>query len=285
MINNTLSAVPRKALTILASGLSSQNHLGALWVPSLIKLTPPKYRRELALRILAISPHYFYPDEYASDLGRSQTLEAEYQRNTLVRKQMAEQILKPHLDPEMTVMDFGCGPGWLAKEVATYCHSVVAVDISCGTIACAQALNARDNIAYLVNRKGTFSEMRPASIDFIYTFAVFQHLTDAVMEKTLKDFFVVLKQGGKVLCHVAMDDYVASNSPSPLKNVLARLAKEQYGLRTLFRREDNVIEMIVKAGFTRPTVVKVKDVGDLEDDIMKDRLFIFKKEQAISSQS
>jgi len=88
---------------------------------------------------------------------------------------------------------FGCGPGYLAQEVAKYCKKVLAVDISCGTIACAKELNNSDNISYYTNDGKGLSMLNASSVDLIYSFAVVQHLHEELFEKILQDFFSCFK--------------------------------------------------------------------------------------------
>lgn len=46
-------------LLILTHGFSKQQFLGQPWIPLLFEVAPKAYRKNLALRILGISPNYF----------------------------------------------------------------------------------------------------------------------------------------------------------------------------------------------------------------------------------
>ena len=111
----------------------------------------------------------------------------------------------PYLRPEMTVLDFGCGPGFLAKAVACVSR-VIATDVSRGVIACAQQINAADNLRYVVNGLSDLENVDTSSINFVYSFAVFQHLTKDQSLAFFQEFARVLKPGTTGLCHVILKE-------------------------------------------------------------------------------
>ena len=116
------------------------------------------------------------------------------------------QPLAPYLRPEMTVLDFGCGPGFLAKAVSACVSRVIATDVSRGVIACAQQINAADNLRYVVNGLSDLENVDTSSIDFVYSFAVFQHLTKDQSLAFFQEFARVLKPGTTGLCHVILKE-------------------------------------------------------------------------------
>ena len=130
----------QKVLVVLTTG-ADQNFLGQRWIPWVLRWTPRSYRRAMALRLLAISPHYFifqWSTLYPRGKSRSEILEAEHLRNAESRRTVARQVLAPYLDRGMAVLDYGCGPGYLARAVSDHVKDVLAVDISAGALACAR---------------------------------------------------------------------------------------------------------------------------------------------------
>jgi SAM-dependent methyltransferase len=126
------------ALTCRATWGGSQNFLGARWVERVVDGAPESARERVALRFLALSPHYFYDRD----------LVAEASRNRQSRQILADGLVVPHLAPDARVLDYGCGPGYLAAAVAGQAAHVAAVDISRGMLACARVLNGRPNVTY-----------------------------------------------------------------------------------------------------------------------------------------
>src|SRR5258708_27973334 len=129
-------AVPKLArdagdvLIYRATWGGSQNFLGARWVAGVVDNAPLAAREGVALRLLALSPHYFYD----RDVRR------EHARNRQSPHILADTLIAPYLTPDARVLDYGCGPGYLAAAVAKMAAHVAAVDISRGVLACARAL-------------------------------------------------------------------------------------------------------------------------------------------------
>ena len=118
------------AIQLAAAG-ASQNFLGASWVAPLVNTMPEPVRERAALRLLSFSPHYFY----------DRNIRAEAERNRRSRQALAEALIVPHLSLRARVIDYGCGPGYMARAVAEAADHVDAIDISRGVLACARALN------------------------------------------------------------------------------------------------------------------------------------------------
>src|SRR6202012_5227673 len=171
----------------------SQNFLGARWVERFVENAPAATREQVALRFLSLSPHSFYDRD----------VHAEDTRNRKSRQSLADQLIAPHLPPESRVLDYGCGPGYLAAAVAGTAAHVSAVDISRGVLACARAINGRPNITFT-----TPDEFRATGeqVDLAYSFAVIQHLRTEVLQDVLGRLAAAVRPGGAVLLHFAVPD-------------------------------------------------------------------------------
>src|SRR5690242_12267248 len=112
----------RSALTL---GKSPQNFLGARWIPAALKIAPAKTKPPLALRLLSLSPHYFYGDNGEVWLTRHQIIREDL-RNRSSRALIIKDVVAPYLKPDFTVIDYGCGPGYLAIAAAELCKQVIA---------------------------------------------------------------------------------------------------------------------------------------------------------------
>lgn len=269
-----------KLLYVLTSGFTEQNFLGNASIPFLLKICPKKHRRNLALRLLGISPHYFiyqWSTKYDQTLSRREILELEYKRNLASRKEICEKLLRQHMRPHMTVLDFGCGPGYLAKEVSKYVKKVLAIDISCGVIACAKELNNDDNVQYLTSLRDSPYLVDGACVDLVYSFAVVQHLSDELFEEMLKDIFYLVKPQGRVICHVAIDDGSQPGIEQKKSLHIEKFIRDRYALRMVRRPVKNIIKKIMTAGFKDPSVLEIKQLAEIEDTIAKQHLFVFSK--------
>src|SRR5579863_6836882 len=93
--------VASETLISRATWGGSQNFLGAGWVEWTVSHAPGAAREPLALRFLALSPHYFYDHDLA----------AEADRNRRSRQILADELVLPLVEPGARVLDYGCGPG------------------------------------------------------------------------------------------------------------------------------------------------------------------------------
>lgn len=255
------------AHALVAAG--PQTFLGARWIPAVLAVIPINYREPAALRLLSLSPHYFFT-------GRPAALRSEHQRMRESRRRLAELVVRNYSEPSDVVLDFGCGPGYLARAVAGFAREVVAVDISPGALACAEAINPASNVRYV--RTGERLPLAADSIDLICSFAVVQHLGEVEFERALQEFARVLKPGGTVLCHVVVDrsDWAPEDAWRRDKSIRGRL-KLRYALHCFSRTRGQVCEAIREAGFDEPEVRTIGDFGDVADsDLHEQDVFVFR---------
>jgi len=230
------------ALTCRVTWGGSQNFLGARWVERVVDGVPESARERVALRFLALSPHYFYDRDLA----------AEADRNRQSRQVLAEELVVPHLAPDARVLDYGCGPGYLAASVAGKVAHVAAVDISRGVLACARVLNGRPNITYQ-----TPAQFRAGGdqVDLAYSFAVVQHLRTAVLGQVMDLLAAAVRPGGTLLLHFAMADNGYRTEADWLADgSLAGRAKLRYGLNCFARSAAEMTGRAERAGFTGAVV-------------------------------
>ncbi len=236
----------------------SQNFLGAAWVEAVVDHAPARYRRDVALGLLALSPHYFHgPDRHQ-----------EAARNRRTRERLAAELVGAYVVDGDVVLDYGCGPGYLAAAVAARTRGDVwALDISAGVLACARVLNGTPNLRYRTPAEFAGSG---ATVDVAYSVAVAQHLTDAILRKVLSDLFAALRPGGRLVLHVVVDApgwrdeqewrHAAASS-------LLGWLRWRYGLNCFGRTGAQVIDLLAEAGFVDATLRPVRDLCDVDDDV------------------
>lgn len=265
--------------TWLTRGSENQSFIGARWLTTLVRYTPRRWRRPLALRILAWSPHYFYRDiDHSYDaLSTSEFLESEYQRNKDSRKRIRDEILNPYLKPNIEVLDYGCGPGFLAKAVAGEVNRVVAVDVSRGVLACAETINSSANLSYL--HTSEIDDLKANSFNLIYSFAVIQHVTDEVFLEILNNAFRLLKPEGELVLHIVLDAEGWRNQESwkSDKSLTGRV-KLSYGLNCFSRDAKTVGAQLSQSGFHSCSIQAISELcPDHFDDICDQHLIVARK--------
>ncbi len=266
---------------ILTNGRDNQAFIGAKWLVVLLRITPRFLKRSMSLRILAISPHYFYRSfrpEY-KNMPAKQFLEAEFERNRSTRQQICNQILLPHLKSQYQVLDIGCGPGFLAKAVSQHVKIIYACDISLGVLECARNINGAPNIRYIYSGESGFSQIADSSIDLAYSFAVIQHVRESVIRSLFKVAGKKIKSAGHCVFQVQLDDGKwEKESDWAEKQSLNDRLRLKYGLNFFPRTEDFFQELASEAGFS---VIAVRPVSKLLkqpiDDIYHQHLIILSK--------
>jgi SAM-dependent methyltransferase len=266
---------------LITNGSVDQAFIGARWLVILLRIAPGFLKRNLALRILAISPHYFYRSsrpEYAG-MPMKQFLEAEYERNRSTRERIIAQVMVPYLQPADRVLDIGCGPGFLARAVSPRVKEVYACDISLGVLECARIINGAPNINYIFSGESGFAQIPDASLDLAYSFAVIQH----VRESVIKSLFVVagqkLRPGGQCVFQVQLDsgNWKTESAWDADKSVANQL-RLKYGMNFFPRTEAFFRELAASAGFAFVAIHPLSEILDEPfDDIYHQHLLILRK--------
>jgi SAM-dependent methyltransferase len=99
---------------------------------------------------------------------------------------------------KLSALEIGCGPGRLMLPLSEVFGRIAGVDVSGEMIALAREnLSAASNAAARQNTGADLSEFANESIDFCYSYAVFQHIPDKeVVWSYLREACRVLKKGG-----------------------------------------------------------------------------------------
>ena len=246
-------------------GNKPQNFLGAKWIPAFLNKVPEKSKRKWALRILNLSPHYFFDGDNPlyENMKTDEYLETVFKLNAESRRDIYQKVLKKYLESNFTVLEYGCGPGFLAKAVSPFVKKVYACDISIGAITCAEILNNADNIEYLTADNIGLVKIKDESLDAIFSFAVIQHLTDEVFELVLKNSRRKLKKGGMIIFHIQLDDEIwKSEEDWKADTSLTGKLKFKYGLHCFGRTKERHEELISKHGFS---IKEFESLTDLEN--------------------
>ena len=255
-----------------ALGRDPQNFLGASWIAPLLDRVPEASKRRWALRMLAMSHHYFF-DADRSDFQKRRDiddLEASFDEVTRSRIAIYERVLKPYLNAVASVLDYGCGPGFMAKAVSSAVGTVTGVDISSGAIACARILNSGPNIDYHVLDSKVIDKLGPDQFEAIYSYAVVQHVSEEILKLILSNCSVLLKPGGTLLLHVQLPDDIwrtehAWRSDSSVKGKL----RMRYGLHCFGRTIEEYEQFLDGSGFSierTESIAELMQTGEAELD-------------------
>ncbi|EKM56067.1 uncharacterized protein PHACADRAFT_257115 [Phanerochaete carnosa HHB-10118-sp] len=108
--------------------------------------------------------------------------------------------LLPHLKPDMTILDVGCGPGTISTDLATYVPQghVTALDYASSVLENARASAAARAVQNISFTTGDVHALpfADASFDVTHAHQVLQHITDPV--QALREMRRVTRPGGIV---------------------------------------------------------------------------------------
>jgi SAM-dependent methyltransferase len=183
-------------------------------------------------------------------MSNDEFLETAYRESAESRQKIYDHILESFLRKEYVALDYGCGPGFLAKIVAENVEKVYACDISTGALECARIINPAENLDYIVADEKGLAVIEDDSLDVVYSFAMVQHITDEVFELVLGNCRRILKQGGRLILHIQLSDpdWRSETDWKADKSLRGRL-KYRYGLHCFARSEAEHSDLVVKHGF------------------------------------
>jgi len=239
----------RSSLTL---GSRPQTFLGARWVRWALDRAPESRKRLWAFRLLSLSPHYFLDRDTPANrsLPEQEYFEKAAAEWLSSREQFFDAALKDRLADADTILDYGCGPGFLAVTLAKNFDRVFACDISSGALDCARVLNSAENLTYVLADDIGWSQIPDESLDAIVSLAVVQHLSREAYEKMLAACNRKLKTGGKIILHIQLDEsgWKTEDAWKEDRSIKGKL-KYSYGLHNFGRPESEHIAMAEQAGF------------------------------------
>lgn len=147
-----------------------------------------RMRRDWDARARENAPHYIDCAHSGSDEAFWRSGEADLQN--LILQDVT-------LDPSAHVLEIGCGMGRLLRPLSLSVERAIGIDISPEMIARARAaLSDRPNVE-LASTRGELDGVPDASLDFVYSFIVFQHVPSrAAVSRYLRETARALEGGG-----------------------------------------------------------------------------------------
>jgi SAM-dependent methyltransferase len=104
------------------------------------------------------------------------------------------EMIKANVGKDSTVLEIGCGNGHWTYRIHPLCKKMYAIDLI-------PRPNFHSSITYIENADQQFNcnSIETESVDFVFSFGVFCHLSLAACEEYLRDIVRVLKPNGKAL--------------------------------------------------------------------------------------
>jgi ubiquinone/menaquinone biosynthesis C-methylase UbiE len=120
-------------------------------------------------------------------------------------------------------LDFGCGAGRISQALARHFDRVIGVDIAPSMIALANQHNRHgERCRYVLNEQPDLRQFPDASVDFLYSRLVLQHLRPWTIKAYVAEFVRLLAAGGVAVFNVPASPLDAPVAGGGLKMVLPK---------------------------------------------------------------
>ena len=254
---------------------SSKDHafLDRPYFGVVMALTPKRWKRPLANYLLALSPHYFLPNwekKYPNELTYADKVAANAEEGLGYRRKLVNQLIIPHAAADASMLDFGCGPGVIAIMAAPHVGKVTAVDVSRGVIAISKALDHPENVEFVANRRNDLAFIASESLDLVFSFVVLQHLKPEQVESFLKEFYRVLKPGGKAVLQIKLREQGQPRHDPGVGGWLHRRTM----LRVVFYTLRQMLQMLKRSGFREISIRNLREYEGFEKELDNGQIII-----------
>ncbi|MET0663268.1 MAG: class I SAM-dependent methyltransferase [Ilumatobacteraceae bacterium] len=148
-----------------------------------------------------------------------------------------------------TALDFGCGPGRLTLGLARQGFGrVIGVDVSAPMLEQARRLVTDPRCEFLLNTSGDLGQVDSASIDFVYSCRVLQHVHPDLARSYIREFFRVVTPGGCVVFQIPFEPEVGIVGLTMRVVPDAVLTRARKGMRMFGMAPDDVTSLIAASG-------------------------------------
>lgn len=120
------------------------------------------------------------------------------------KSSIVDTFINPYLSRDSSVLEIAPGHGRWTQDIIGNCGQLTLIDLSPSCIAhCRKLFSDHDNIAYLVNDGKSLEGVEDESVDFIWSFDSFVHMSRSVIDDYFREIHRVLKEGGVAIIHHA----------------------------------------------------------------------------------
>jgi 2-polyprenyl-3-methyl-5-hydroxy-6-metoxy-1,4-benzoquinol methylase len=119
-------------------------------------------------------------------------------------------VMTQYLTNESTVLEIGCGGGYWTNRIKPLCGTMYAIDLI-------PKPNIESQVIYIENENQEYKckNIADNSIDFVFCFGVFCHLSLSACDEYLRDIVRVLKPNGKALLMYADETGLRKHFKNP----------------------------------------------------------------------
>ena len=148
------------------------------------------------------------------------------------KRGLTEEFMFPNIPAAGSVVEIGPGAGRWTEVLQKRAGRLIVTDVSERSIAfCRDRFHDSSNVEYLLGDGRTLA-VPDQTVDFIWSFDVFVHVNPIDARSYFKEFFRVLKPGGRAVIHHPGAQRL-NPSRSDLTDAMVRSFCEEAGLRVV----------------------------------------------------
>lgn len=118
------------------------------------------------------------------------------------KQSLIDEVLLRYIEPGKTILEIGPGAGRWTEILQSIAKPLILVDLSGRCIEiCKSRFSKCDNIEFFVTDGTDLGFIQSNSVDFIWSFDVFVHISAWHTEEYLVQFNRILKKGGRAIIH------------------------------------------------------------------------------------
>ena len=150
------------------------------------------------------------------------------------KNSLVEHVLKPHVPAGSRVLEIGPGGGRWTEHLIQRASNLTVVDLTPTCIEiCKERFKEFHNIEYFVNDGRSLDFIAEASIDRVWSWDVFVHISSEDVREYIQQLARVMKPHGQALIHHAKQGRQRSGWRSDMTDVKMREYCTEFGLEVL----------------------------------------------------
>jgi putative AdoMet-dependent methyltransferase len=151
--------------------------------------------------------------------------DAQHQKFRNFKDEAKEIVKRLEITPEDVVLDFGCGTGGIALNLADHCKKVICVDISNVMLDILKDKAKKEKIENIETHCAGFLTYNheDGKVDKIVSIAALHHLPDFWKSVALLKMNDILKPGGKLYIFDVIFTFAPKNHENIIKNMVENM--------------------------------------------------------------
>lgn len=147
------------------------------------------------------------------------------------KQSLIDQVMLKYIESGKTILEIGPGAGKWSEVLQGIAKKLILVDLSENCISiCKKRFENFNNIEYFVNDGSSLDFISHRSVDYVWSFDVFVHISPMDIDSYLAEISRVMTEGGQAVIHHAKDGGGHGGWRSRMSSTLFCELLEKHGL-------------------------------------------------------